>query len=255
MDLLEVMNALPFTGSEWLLIELGIALAYIVFGVAGFGTALVAGPILILCLPLSKIIPLLVLLDFVAAFGNWLPARRDVARPELLRLLPCMALGCIAGVMFLLNLKSDLLLLLMGIFISAYALYSLALKVRPTQVAAGWSIPTGVVGGLFGAMFGSGGFLYALYLNARLPKEAARATQSALISCSTVVRLSLFVIAGVYADGALLLLAACLLPAMALGLWIGRRVTRKLSREAFVRLVTWLVLASGVALIARYLST
>jgi hypothetical protein len=29
---------------------------------------------LILCLPLSKIIPLLVLLDFVAAFGNWLPA-------------------------------------------------------------------------------------------------------------------------------------------------------------------------------------
>lgn len=255
MDLLEVMNDLPFTGSEWLLIELGIALAYIVFGVAGFGTALVAGPILILCLPLSKIIPLLVLLDFVAAFGNWLPARRDVARPELLRLLLCMALGCIAGVMFLLNLKSDLLLLLMGIFISAYALYSLALKVRPTQVAAGWSIPTGVVGGLFGAMFGSGGFLYALYLNARLPKEAARATQSALISCSTVVRLSLFVIAGVYADGALLLLAACLLPAMALGLWIGRRVTRKLSREAFVRLVTWLVLASGVALIARYLST
>ncbi|MBO6276468.1 MAG: sulfite exporter TauE/SafE family protein, partial [Pseudomonas sp.] len=76
-----------------------------------------------------------------------------------------------------------------------------------------------------------------------------------LISCSTVVRLSLFVIAGVYADGALLLLAACLLPAMALVLWIGRRVTRKLSREAFVRLVTWLVLASGVALIARYLST
>jgi len=245
---------LPFTGAEWVLIELGIALAYIVFGVAGFGTALVAGPILILCLPLSKIITLLVLLDFVAAFGNWLPARRDVARPELLRLLPCMALGCTVGVVFLLNLKSDLLLLLMGIFITAYAIYSLAVTVRPGRVAAGWAIPTGITGGLFGALFGSGGFLYALYLNARLPKDAARATQSALISCSTMVRLGLFVIAGVYADGALLLLAACLLPAMALGLWIGRRLTRKLSREAFVRLVTWLVLASGIALIARYLS-
>jgi uncharacterized membrane protein YfcA len=245
---------LPFTGGEWVLLELAIALAYIVFGVAGFGTALVAGPLLILCLPLSKIIPLLVLLDFVAAFGNWLPSRRDVSRPELLRLLPCMAIGCVIGVVFLLNLKSDLLLLLMGIFISAYALYSLAVKVRPTEVAPVWAIPTGVTGGLFGALFGSGGFLYALYLNARLPKDAARATQSALISCSTVVRLSLFVIAGVYADGALLLLAVCLLPAMALGLWIGRRLTRKLSREAFVRLVTWLVLASGIALIARYLS-
>ena len=245
---------LPYTGSEWLLLELAIALAYIVFGVAGFGTALVAGPLLILCLPLSKIIPLLVLLDFVAAFGNWLPARRDVARAELLRLLPCMALGCLVGVVFLLNLKSDVLLLMMGIFISAYAIYSLAVKARPRQVAAGWAIPTGTVGGLFGALFGSGGFLYALYLNARLPKEAARATQSALISCSTVVRLILFVMAGVYADGALLLLAVCLLPAMALGLWAGRRLTRKLSREAFVRLVTWLVLASGIALIVRYLS-
>ena len=245
---------LPYTGSEWLLLELAIALAYIVFGVAGFGTALVAGPLLILCLPLSKIIPLLVLLDFVAAFGNWLPARRDVARAELLRLLPCMALGCLVGVVFLLNLKSDVLLPMMGIFISAYAIYSLAVKARPRQVAAGWAIPTGTVGGLFGALFGSGGFLYALYLNARLPKEAARATQSALISCSTVVRLTLFVMAGVYADGALLLLAVCLLPAMALGLWTGRRLTRTLSREAFVRLVTWLVLASGIALIVRYLS-
>ena len=246
---------LPFSGGEWVLLELAMALAYIVFGVAGFGTALVAGPILILCLPLSKIIPLLVLLDFVAAFGNLLQSRREVNKPELLRLLPCMAIGCTLGVVFLLNLHSDLLLLLMGLFISAYAIYTLAVKARPTQLAAGWSIPMGTVGGLFGALFGSGGFLYAIYLNSRLPKDAARATQSALISCSTVVRLSLFLIAGVYADLPLLMLALCLLPAMALGLWCGRRLTLRMSREAFVRLVTWLVLASGMALIGRYLST
>jgi hypothetical protein len=69
------------------------------------------------------------------------------------------------------------------------------------------------------------------------------------------VRLSLFLVAGVYADLPLLLLAVCLLPAMAVGLWAGRRLTMRLSREAFVRLVTWLVLASGIALIGRYLNT
>jgi hypothetical protein len=37
-----------------------------------------------------------------------------------------------------------------------------------------------------------------------------------------MVRLSLFLIAGVYADTSLLLLAACLLPVMFLGLWVGR---------------------------------
>ncbi|PYC24367.1 permease [Pseudomonas jessenii] len=255
MSVVGLLSEWAWGPGGWAVIGLGIALAYIVFGIAGFGTALVAGPILILLMPLSKIVPLLVLLDFVAAFGNLLPSRRDVAKPELLRLLPCMAVGCALGVIFLLNLKSDVLLLLMGLFISAYAIYSLWVKARPTQLSAGWAVPMGTVGGLFGALFGSGGFLYAIYLNSRLPKDAARATQSALISCSTVVRLSLFAIAGVYAELPLLILALCLLPAMALGLWIGRRLTLRLSREAFVRLVTWLVLASGLALIGRYLST
>ncbi|KAA5838877.1 sulfite exporter TauE/SafE family protein [Pseudomonas chlororaphis] len=255
MSMVELLGQWSWGTSGWLAIGLGIALAYIVFGIAGFGTALVAGPVLILFMPLSKIVPLLVLLDFVAAFGNLLPSRRDVDRSELLRLLPCMALGCTLGVIFLLNLKSDVLLLLMGLFISAYAVYSLWVKARPKALAAGWAIPMGTVGGTFGALFGSGGFLYAIYLNSRLSKDAARATQSALISCSTVVRLSLFAIAGVYAQLPLLVLALCLLPAMALGLWIGRRLTMRLSREAFVRLVTWLVLASGIALVGRYLST
>lgn len=253
--LADLFAQLPFSLLEWLPILLGVAAAYVVFGIAGFGTALVAGPILINFMPLSRIIPLLVLLDFVAAFGNWLPARKAVNKGELLRLLPFMALGCTLGVVFLLNLHADVLMLLMGLFISAYALYSLAVKVRPANLAAGWSVPVGTVGGLFGALFGSGGFLYALYLNARLDStEQVRATQSALISCSTVVRLSLFLIAGVYADLPLLLLSVCLLPMMFLGLQVGRRLTLNMSREAFVRLVTWLVLASGVALIGRWLS-
>ncbi|ATR82001.1 MULTISPECIES: sulfite exporter TauE/SafE family protein [Pseudomonas] len=255
MTVAMVFSLLPFSAIDWLLIMLGVGAAYVVFGVAGFGTALVAGPVMIQFMPLSRIIPLLVLLDFVAAFGNWLPARKAVVRSELMRLLPCMALGCTLGVVFLLNLKSDLLLLLMGLFITAYAVYSLAVTVKPARLAPGWVVPMGTVGGLFGALFGSGGFLYAIYLNARLlSKDQVRATQSALISCSTLVRLSLFLLAGVYADLPLLLLALCLAPMMLLGVWVGRRLTLNMSREAFVRMVTWLVLASGIALIGRYLS-
>ncbi|WP_404823226.1 sulfite exporter TauE/SafE family protein [Pseudomonas capsici] len=251
----EWFNQVGFAPLDLLWIELAVVAAYIVFGVAGFGTALVAGPVLIHFMPLSRIIPLLVMLDFLAAFGNLLPSRQSVVRSELLRLLPCMAVGCTLGVLFLLNLKSDVLLLLMGLFVTAYALYSLSIKVRPTQLAAGWAIPMGTIGGLFGALFGSGGFLYAIYLNSRLTsKEQARATQSALISCSTIVRLGLFLLAGVYAEIPLLLLAVCLLPAMLLGSWIGRSLVTKLSRETFVRLVTWLVLVSGLALIARYMA-
>ena len=247
-------DSLGLTPLDWLYIEGGILAAYIVFAIAGFGTALVAAPVLLHFMPLSRIIPLLVMLDFLAALSNFLPSRQSVVRAELMRLIPCMAVGCTLGVMFLLHLKSDVLLLMMGVFLVAYSLYSLAVKVRPTQLSPLWSVPIGTVGGLFGAMFGSGGFLYAIYLNARLTdKQQARATQGALISCSTIVRLSLFVITGVYAQGSIWVLAICLLPAMVIGSWVGRRLVMRLSREMFVRVVTWLVLISGVALIGRYL--
>ncbi|RAU49548.1 MULTISPECIES: sulfite exporter TauE/SafE family protein [unclassified Pseudomonas] len=254
-ELSGVVDQLGLTPVDWLLIEGGVIAAYLVFAIAGFGTALVAGPLLIHFMPLSRIIPLLVMLDFLAAFSHLLPSRQSIVRAELLRLVPCMAIGCTLGVVFLLNLKSDLLLLLMGLFLIGYSIYSLAIKVRPTQLSAGWSIPMGTVGGLFGALFGSGGFLYAIYLNSRLTdKSQARATQNALISCSTIVRLSLFAVTGVYAQLPLLVMAVCLLPAMLVGSWIGRRLMKRLSRETFVRLVTWLVLISGITLVGRYVT-
>eukprot|EP01031_Cornospumella_fuschlensis_P007266 gene7266-9004_t len=59
MSPVELMSQWSFGGTDWLVIGLGVAVAYIVFGIAGFGTALVAGPILLMFMPLSKIIPLL----------------------------------------------------------------------------------------------------------------------------------------------------------------------------------------------------
>jgi len=55
MNPAELMSQWSFGGVDWLVIGLGIVVAYIVFGIAGFGTALVAGPLLILFMPLSAI--------------------------------------------------------------------------------------------------------------------------------------------------------------------------------------------------------
>jgi hypothetical protein len=253
VSFIEIVQGFP--PATWLLMEAGLVFAYVVFGISGFGSALLAAPLLSGVLPLSRIVPILVLLDFTASFGNWMPDRRSVARDELRRLLPFLLVGAAAGVWLLLHLQPRVLLLLMGLFVTAYALYSLS-GLRPpsdAQASPRWALPSGLVGGLFGALFGSGGFLYALYLAARLDsKEQIRATQSALIGCSALIRLGLYLVAGVYAQGELLVLALCLAPAMMLGVWIGRRLVLRLSREHFVRLVTWIVLASGLTLIGRY---
>lgn len=64
IDILEV--SLPGLASMFAV----ILLAYVVFGIAGFGTALIASPILAIFIPVSKIVPLLALMDLCAAVIN-----------------------------------------------------------------------------------------------------------------------------------------------------------------------------------------
>lgn len=232
-----------------------VGLAYVIFGIAGFGTALIAGPALTQFMPLSRVVPMLAMLDFVAAVTNVVRDGKRADLPELKRLVPSMMIGSGAGAAILLKTKPELLLLMLGVFVVAYSLYSLS-GIRPqARFPARLSIPFGLVGGVFSALFGSGGFLYAIYLAGRIEsKESLRVTQSTLIGLSTLTRLVIFLLAGVYRDLDILIMAAALLPAMFAGVWIGRRITLRLSREQFIRILNIVVLGSGVALLVRYFS-
>ena len=77
-----------------------VFIAYVVFGMTGFGAAMVAVPILAQFMPLSVAVPLVVLFDLACGAGrrNW----RQVSR-ELARLFPWMLLGIFLGVTLLRN--------------------------------------------------------------------------------------------------------------------------------------------------------
>lgn len=81
-------------------ISVAVLAAYGVFGLTGFGSAMVAVPVLVQFVLLSYAVPLVLLLDLastaVAGARNW----RQVARGEMLRMLPCMAIGVAIGVLY-----------------------------------------------------------------------------------------------------------------------------------------------------------
>lgn len=244
---------MPLGPLEWLVVALGVAFAYVIFGLAGFGTALVAGPVLAQFLPVATIVPLLALLDFVAATVNVARDWRSAETSELRRIVPAMVLGSLGGAAILLRGRPDALLLALGVFAVAYALYSLSGFRSRTRFTARAALPFGVVGGVFSALFGSGGFLYAIYLAGRIERaDRIRVTQSTLIGLSTLTRAVLFLLAGVYADPTILALVVSLVPAMLIGTTLGRAITLGLSREQFLRIVSLVVLCSGVGLIWRY---
>lgn len=243
-----------FAWESGAVICLAIAVAYLVFGMVGFGTALVASPALALYLPLAKIVPLLALMDMIAAMTNIYKDGRKADVQELKRLVPLMVVGSLVGAAILLKTRPDIMLLVLGIFVVAYSLYSLSKFSPKRKFNPGAAVPFGLVGGVFSALFGSGGFIYAIYLSGRIEqKEGMRVTQATLIGLSTLTRVILFSLAGVYADISIILLALVLLPVMFLGVKAGRHITLRLTRDQFIKIINVVVLCSGVVLIGRYL--
>ncbi|MDC7786884.1 sulfite exporter TauE/SafE family protein [Rhodoplanes sp. TEM] len=229
-----------------------VALAYVIFGIAGFGTALIAAPVLAHAMPVAAIVPTLALLDCAAAIVNGLRIGDKVARDELFSLVPLMVAGSLVGAWLLMIVPPRPMMLALGLFVVAYAVYALLARPPQGRLSRGWVLPFGGIGGIVSAMFGSGGFIYAIYLGRRLAdKDAIRATQSALIGLSTLTRASIFALAGLYTDGRLLVLAVLLVPGMLLGTWAGHHVTLRLTRDQFLRIIYVILIASGATLVLR----
>lgn len=235
--------------ASWLLAIAALALAYAVFALAGFGSALVASAPLAQVLPVARVIPLLALLDCGSASLRAWRARAAIDRPALLALLPGMLLGQLLGVSLLASLPAPAMALLMGGFVMLMGVRGLFASAHEPGRLPAWL--WGIFGGVLGGLFGSGGFIYAACLERRLPRDAFRATQAMLIALSTAWRLLLCLQAGLV-DWPLLGLALALAPVMAVGLIAGRQLDLRLSREQLFRLLNVLLILCGAALILRF---
>ncbi len=226
--------------------------AYTVFGISGFGSSLISIPLLAHFLPLKVVVPLMVLLDFTAALTSGLRQRTEVDRAEVRSVLPGMAVGIIGGVVLLSNLPGEPLLMGLGLFIIGFGLFSLLRRHPLPALPRAAAFPTGFIGGLLGALFGSGGPVYVVYFSSRLHDPAKlRATLSVVFTLSTGLRITMFVISGLLLDWHLLAAAVLLSPLMILGTRLGQRIHLTLSRAQIAKVISVLLIASGTSLIAK----
>ncbi|EKT53086.1 sulfite exporter TauE/SafE family protein [Providencia sneebia] len=230
-----------------------LLLAYLVFGMAGFGSALIATPVLAMYLPLNMIVPILALIDLTAALINLIKDGKKADYQEIKWIIPLMVVGSLIGAAILLKTRPDILVLLLGIFVIFYVVNSLFSKNKNTQFSKVFVVPFSLIGGIFSALFGSGGFIYAMYLSSRIAdKQSFRITQMTLIGFSTLTRVIIFLVMGVYVNIDILLMALAFSPAMLIGIFIGRHITLKISRESFLKIINVIILISGIMLLYRY---
>jgi uncharacterized membrane protein YfcA len=102
-----------------------IFLAYLVRGICGFGSGLIAIPVLSLMFPLKVAVPLVVMLDYLASAGHGFSLRQSIQWREISRLIVPALFGVSAGLLIFHKVDAELLTRFLGGFVFLYALYAL----------------------------------------------------------------------------------------------------------------------------------
>ena len=238
----------------WFAAPVVILFAYTVFGMTGFGSTMIAVPILANWVPLATLVPVLVVSDIASALFVGGANRQHVSKPELKRLLPFLVAGLALGVTALVNAPQKPLAVALGLFSLVAGLATVLNPVPRGRISAWWCVPAGLTAGTFAAIFGVGGPVYVAYFTGRLQdKDAIRATISTVISISASLRGVFYLVAGLVLKAGVLAGIVFVAPFAILGVRLGSRIHTSLTQAQARRAIGLLLVAAGGVLLARTL--
>lgn len=227
-----------------------ILIAYFIRGVSGFGSGLIATPILAHFLPLQFVVPFILILDFTASLALSRHSHKHIQWGEIKPLILFSILGVILGIVLLIKLPQKPLLTGLGIFVIVFGLQTLLDQREKKHISRWWAIPTGLTGGTVGALFGTGGPPYVIYLSHRLhDKTKIRATFSGMFLIDGGTRIISFFISGLLLQTNMIPALLGAIPIMALGLLLGQKAHLELSHVHILKLIGVILVISGLSLL------
>jgi len=209
-----------------------------------------------LFLPLKFVVPLILLLDFTASIVIGGFNFKRVKWDEVGVLIPFGFVGVILGTSLLVNLPPEPMLIALAGFVFIFAVRSLLNLHGDKLISRGWAVPASLTGGTVGALFGTGGPPYVIYLSHRIrDKSDLRATFSALFFTEGLTRIGSFLVAGLLMTASVWVAYFAALPVVLGALYLGGRVHVGLTQPQMTRLVGVLLLVSSVSLLFKALQT
>lgn len=230
--------------------------AYLIRGITGFGSGLISVPLLALFLPLKFVVPLVLLLDFTASIVIGGFNFKRVQWDELAILIPFGIVGVMLGTELLVHLPQGPVLVALAGFVFVFAVRSVLDVHGDKPASRGWAVPASLTGGTVGALFGTGGPPYVIYLSHRIrDKGDLRATLSALFFTEGMMRIASFLVTGLLLTAGVWIAYLAALPLVLAALYLGGRAHIGLSQPQMTRLVGVLLLVSSVSLLFKAMST
>jgi uncharacterized membrane protein YfcA len=229
-----------------------LLLAYFLRGITGFGSGLIAIPLLAHFLPLTFVVPMLLVLDFVASIVLSSHTHLQVRWDEIRSLLPASIVGILIGSFMLISLPREPLLVSLGLFVIFFGLRYVLNVHSEKPISRWWAVPTGLSGGLIGALFGTGGPPFVVYLSHRLhDKTQLRGTLSGLFLLDGAFRLVTFLSLGLLIQEDMFSALLLGLPIMGIGLYLGNKVHLGITHRQQLAIIGGLLLVSGGSLLLK----
>jgi uncharacterized membrane protein YfcA len=229
--------------------------AYFIRGITGFGSGLIAVPLLALFQPLQFVVPLVLLLDFTASLVLGGLHFKRVQWNEVGILIPFSLIGVTLGTSLLVSLPQTPMLIALALFVFVFAVRSALNLHSEKPVSRLWAAPAALTGGTVGGLFGTGGPPYVIYLAHRIrDKGELRATLSAVFFIEGLTRIVSFLIVGLLLSGRVWIAYVAALPLVLGALYLGGRAHVGLSLLQMTRLVGVLLLAASVSLLIKALN-
>lgn len=132
-------------------------LAGFIQGMTGFGSALVAMPLLSLFIDIKSAVPLCILNSVVITTFLTLKMRQHLDKKKILPLCIAAVPGVIVGSTLLKHVNSALIRTGLGLMLISYSLYNLFSNPKPRKLHKAWSFVVGFLSGAIGAAFSAGG--------------------------------------------------------------------------------------------------
>lgn len=232
-----------------LILAVVITLAMFVQGAAGFGSALIAMPIIIQLIGLSVAAPTFALVAQTAGVIVLLRYRQNLDPRRVWRLLAASLIAIPLSIQVAHSLPEHLVMIGLGIIMLAYALYALLVPQMPELKNPRWGYVFGFANGLLHGAYNTGGPPLVIYGSAARWQPADFKT-----NLQTVFLINgMLVIATHLLKGNItppvLHYYAIMLPGVLIGLAAGFALDRFISPELFRRAILVMLIVLGLTLI------
>ncbi len=211
----------------------------------GFGSALIAMPLLTLFIDVKTAVPLCILQSVLMTSYLSFTLKDHMEKKKIVPLLIGSLPGIYCGVTFLKNVESDVIKFLLGTLIVVYSVYSLFLKPQPKNLHKAWAYIAGFGTGFIGSAFSAGGPPAIIYTTLTgWSKDYIKATLTGFFFTSAIITAVVHAATGL--TTALVLKYFLASSAFVLtGAYAGTHLYKRVSSEGYIKVILILLVILG----------